>query len=309
MKLKITFLLLLVVSLAYAQELYVKTFGDKTHPPIIYLHGGPGYNSSSFEATTAQNLADQGHFVIVYDRRGEGRSDQLKAAFTFEATTADLTQLYNQFQLEKATLIGHSFGGIVAVEFADKHPQKIDKIVLVGAPIRMQNIFQTIIDSTEVIYKTKEDTVNLNYIAMLKEMDKNSLTYSSYCFMHAMANGFYTPKNPSEKAQKIYAQYNQSDLGKYGQQMSYTAPTGFWENEQYTSIDVTEKVSDLKKEGLSIYGIYGQEDRLFSTQQIAYIEDLIGDNHLFYVANCAHTPYMDQQEAFLEIFQSEFTFR
>ncbi|WP_439557279.1 alpha/beta fold hydrolase, partial [Dyadobacter sp.] len=57
-----------------SQHLYSRSFGSQSNHPIILLHGGPGSSSVYFEATTAQSLADRGFFVIVYDRRGEGRS-------------------------------------------------------------------------------------------------------------------------------------------------------------------------------------------------------------------------------------------
>lgn len=301
MKNKIILLLLLVASQAYAQELYIKTFGDQNAVPILYLHGGPGYNSTSFEVTTAQTLADEGFFVIVYDRRGEGRSDKLDAAFTFEETLKDIVSIYKKYNLEKTTLIGHSFGGIVATLFAEKHPIKVKELILLSAPIDLQATFQTIIDSTELIYHNKKDSVNLNYISMLKAMDKQSLEFSSYCFMHAMANGFYTPQNPTREALTLYQKYNQSELAKYAQQMSFVAPKGFWENEQYTSINLQEKLKELIENDMKIIGIYGQEDGLFSKVQIATTAEIIGNEKLFYLEHCSHNPYIDQQSQFLEI--------
>lgn len=59
---------------ATAAEIYSAAYGKASDPAVIFLHGGPGYNSLDFEVTTAQKLADQGFYVIVYDRRGEGRS-------------------------------------------------------------------------------------------------------------------------------------------------------------------------------------------------------------------------------------------
>ncbi len=293
-------MLLLVASQTYAQDLYLKTYGEPTATPIIYLHGGPGYNSTSFEVTTAQKLADEGFFVIVYDRRGEGRSDKLTAAFTYEETISDLNQIYEKYNLEKATLIGHSFGGIVATLFAEATPDKIAEIVLLSAPIKLQEVFQTIIDTCEVIYQKKADEVNLKYIAMLKEMDPHSLEYSSYCFMHAMANGFYTPEKMTAAASALYAEYSKSELFKYANQMSYTAPQGYWEKEKYTSIDLTENLSQLMAQSIPIYGIYGKEDGLFSVQQIEHISNIVGVKNINYIENSAHNPFIDRQTAFLE---------
>ncbi|MFT6246723.1 MAG: proline iminopeptidase, partial [Crocinitomicaceae bacterium] len=57
------FLLLLSgFNVVFAQDLYVKTFGDSLDTPTIFIHGGPGYNCATFEATTAEKLASKGFY-------------------------------------------------------------------------------------------------------------------------------------------------------------------------------------------------------------------------------------------------------
>jgi pimeloyl-ACP methyl ester carboxylesterase len=114
-------LFLMVGQLTFGQSIYTKTFGNTKDKPIIFLHGGPGYNCVNFETTTAQQLADKGFYVIVYDRRGEGRSEDLNAQFTFQETFDDLNAIYQKYGLTKSTLIGHSFGGVIATLFAEKY--------------------------------------------------------------------------------------------------------------------------------------------------------------------------------------------
>jgi len=218
----------------HGQSLYVKTFGKAKDKPIIYLHGGPGYNSVNFEATTAQKLADNGFFVIVYDRRGEGRSIDSNAKFTFKETFEDINFIYKKYGIKRATLIGHSFGGVVATLFSNKYPHKIKSIILVGAPVSLQTTFKTILAKSKSIYQSQNDSVSLNYISMLETMDTNSIEYSAYCFGHALRNGFYSPKKPTEEAKKIYSQYRTDTLLlTYSSQMSSEAPQGFWKNEKY----------------------------------------------------------------------------
>ena len=211
-----------------AQNLEIETFGNEKDKPLIFLHGGPGYNSVPFERTTADELAKNGFFVISYDRRGEGRNEQLKAEYTFEQTFKDLNKIYESFELAKATLIGHSFGGIVATIFADKFPDKINSLILASVPISMQETLKNIVEKSKVIYKEKNDKANLNYINMLENMDSTSLEYSSYSFMHAMSNGFYSTKTPNAKAINLYKKF-QSDtlLKKYASKMEYVAPQKF----------------------------------------------------------------------------------
>jgi proline iminopeptidase len=135
MKKTITILVFILATIvANSQTIYSKAFGNPNHEPVIYLHGGPGYNSIGFEVTTAKKLSENGFYVIVYDRRGEGRSSDKNAKFTFQETFDDLDAIYTEFNLKKATLIGQSFGGVIGTLSAEKYPNKITSLVLVAAP-------------------------------------------------------------------------------------------------------------------------------------------------------------------------------
>ncbi len=293
-------MLLLTIFFANGQNLYSKTFGNSNDKSIIYLHGGPGYNCVNFEATTAQKLADSGYFVIVYDRRGEGRSKDNNAKFTFKETFDDLNSIYQKYGLKKSVLIGHSFGGIVATLFAESNLDKIESIILVGAPISLQETFKTILNKSKIIYESKKDSTNLKYISMLETMDTTSIQYSSYCFVHAMQNGFYSPKNPTNEAKSIYSMFRTDTLlVKYASQMTYKAPQGFWQNEKYTTINLTANLTKLKAEKIKVYGLYGKEDGLYSSQQVLVLQNLIGMDNLQYLDNCSHNVFVDHQAQFI----------
>jgi proline iminopeptidase len=291
-----------VMSIANAQSIYSKAFGDSKNKAMIYLHGGPGYNCVNFEATTAQQFADKGFYVIVYDRRGEGRSLDKNAKFTFTETFEDLNNIYVKYSLKKATLIGHSFGGVVATLFAEKFPEKIQSVVLVGAPVSLQETFTTILKSAKEIYQSKKDSVNLKYIAMLESMDKSTIEYSAYSFMHAMQNGFYSPKKPTDEAKGIYSKFRTDTLlMKYASQMTYEAPQGFLKNEKYTSIDLTPNLKQLQAKKIKVYALYGKDDGLYSTDQVKTLQNQLGDSNVKYLDNCSHNVFIDQQASFLEV--------
>ncbi len=301
----LVFVLLMLATIARSQELYVKTFGRADAPALIFLHGGPGYNSAAFEATTPQRLADSGFFVIVYDRRGEGQSRDSNAKFNFVESVRDLEHLYDRFGLKQATLIGHSFGGVIGTKFATAHPQKVKALALVGAPVSLQASFRNIIDRCRAIYQAKGDSVNLRYIAALEAMDTASMMYSTYCFGHAMQNGFYTPKERTPEAKAIFAAFRaDTALAKKATQMDFKAPRGFWESEHYTTLDLRPEISALQKKGVSMYGLYGKEDGLYAPEQVAELGRLIGPDRVRYLDACSHNVFIDQQRLFIEALQS-----
>lgn len=286
--------------LAQAQELYLKKFGDKANPALVFLHGGPGYNCANFEATTAQRLADSGFYVVVYDRRGEGRSIDQNASFTFEQTIADVNHVYSIAGINKAVLIGHSFGGIVATKFAQQHPNAVTAVVLVGAPVSLQATFKTIIHSSAQLYQEQNDSSSLAYIKLLERMDTTTIEYSSYCFMYAMRNGFYRLKQPDDEAKNLYALFKTDTLlRKHAAHMSREAPLGFWKTEKYTTLDLTESLKKIQHYKVPVYGFYGKQDGLYSPAQIEALQALLGNGAVHYYNNCSHNVFIDQQTAFI----------
>lgn len=89
-------------------------------------------------------------------------------------------------------------------------------------------------------------------------------------------------------------------LKKYASQMSYQAPQGFWKNEKYTTIDLTNHLENLQKLKIKIFGLYGKDDGLYSAQQVADLQKQIGFNNIKYFDNCSHNVFIDQQTQFID---------
>lgn len=155
MKQILCFLLLMILNSFYAQDIYSKDYGSKENPPIIFIHGGPSGNATLFESTTAQQLADKGFHVIVYDRRGEGRSKDDHATMTFRESFDDLRELYKKYNLKKAIILGHSFGGIIATLFTDQYPEKVNSLILAGALFSQQDTYDYILKQAKEKFKNE----------------------------------------------------------------------------------------------------------------------------------------------------------
>jgi len=192
------------------QDLYLRTFSDSADKSVIFLHGGPDYNSASFEATTAQVFADEGFYVIVYDRRGEVRSRHLSADFTFDEAIADINFIYDSLNISTASIIGNSFGGAIETKFAVAEKEKVRSLILVSAPVNLQETFKTIIRSCRYIYKENKDYQGWTYLDVLAEMDSTTIAYSSGYFGLAMRSGFYEPVNPRRLSKKIKQKFKKN---------------------------------------------------------------------------------------------------
>ena len=98
--------------------------------PVIVLHGGPDFDIS-YLLPELDRLADKFH-LIYYDQRGRGRSaDNVKPEdVTLESEMADLDEVREHFHLDKVVLLGHSWGTVLALEYALRHPERVSRLLL-----------------------------------------------------------------------------------------------------------------------------------------------------------------------------------
>jgi len=110
--------------------LHYKDYGQGE--PVLVLMGGPGFSGDGMEPV-AQIIAKRGR-AIVPDQRGSGGSMPRDAkAITLDATVADLETLRKELGLEKWTVWGCSWGGMLALDYASKFPTSIKGLVLVDS--------------------------------------------------------------------------------------------------------------------------------------------------------------------------------
>ena len=292
------FFLLLTTFFVNGQILYSKAYGNIDSPAIIFIHGGPSGNSTLFEATTAQFLADKGFYVIVYDRRGEGRSIDSTATFTYQEAFNDLNKIYSIYKIEKANIIGHSFGGLVATLYSDKYPEKVKSLVLAGALFSQQDTYNHILKSVRQIYQIKNDSLMLKKVDEVEKLNRNSSEYRIGCFDLASKNDFFEMPHPTIKANNLRQEYKTSEFYKTNIRNS-KAPVLFYKNEALNNIDTKPVLKRLKNKGVKLFAIYGQQDAIFSTSQINDMTRIVRKSNFLSIDNCSHYLFVDQQEIFI----------
>jgi proline iminopeptidase len=283
---------------ANGQNLYIKTYGNKENKALIFIHGGPSGNSTLFEGTTAQKLADKGFYVLVYDRRGEGRSADPDAKFTYEEAFRDLNFILKKYNLKKVTLIGRSFGGLVATLYTAKYPEKVNSLVLAGALFSQQETYDHILNSVSKIALTKNDSSQLDKIKAIQKLNKNSADYRKACFDLAGENNYFKIPNPTSESKKLYSDYEAGEFYKTNIR-NKNAPVLFYQNEKQNNIDSRPFLKEIKAKGIPVYAIYGKDDGVFSKDQIISIKTIAGKNHFALIENCSHYLFVDQQNEFL----------
>src|SRR6202049_1888812 len=110
-------------------DLYYEDHGSGS--PVVLIHGWP-LSTASWEKQTAALLA-AGHRVIMYDRRGFGRSSRPGIGYNYDTFAADLDALLKGLDLDGVSLVGHSMGTGEITRYIGKYGTKrLRKVVLIG---------------------------------------------------------------------------------------------------------------------------------------------------------------------------------
>ena len=117
------------VEIAGAQLKVVES-GAAKKGTIILLHGGRGIGDHSSEFSAYRALADE-YRVIAYDQRGCGESS-LTPPYTFERLADDVEELRKKLVDGPIILQGGSFGGMIALLYATRHPDNLTHLILRG---------------------------------------------------------------------------------------------------------------------------------------------------------------------------------
>lgn len=119
-------------------SIYYEQHGPQAGPPVILLHHGLGTLAAWEEQISV--FAKAGLRVIAYDRWGYGKSDRrerLRVPY-FEDDLDDLKALFEALNIHKASLVGHSDGGTLSLYFAEGHPERVERMVVVAAHIYVE---------------------------------------------------------------------------------------------------------------------------------------------------------------------------
>jgi proline iminopeptidase len=98
--------------------------------PILILHGGPDFDHT-YLLPELDRLSDA-YRLIYYDQRGRGKSAEniQPEEVSLASDIEDIDRLRGFFQLNTAAVLGHSFGGLLALEYALAHPQRVSHLIL-----------------------------------------------------------------------------------------------------------------------------------------------------------------------------------
>jgi proline iminopeptidase len=177
-------------------KIYYVVFGSGTATPLFVANGGPGFSHRYLLVSDAWNRLARNRKVVMWDQRGTGRSGPLKPgqSCTLADQINDLDALRAHLGYDKIDLLGHSWGGFLAMAYAARHPEHIERLILLdsAAPRWKDTIF--LFHDVFPDVTTREDSYA--FVADLNEKDSAAARNAATRLYLSML--FYSPKHRDE---------------------------------------------------------------------------------------------------------------
>ncbi|MFE1245288.1 alpha/beta fold hydrolase [Fictibacillus sp. NPDC058756] len=258
--------------------------------PLILIHGGPGGNHYNFERTVGRMISKE-RTVVYYEQRGSGRSDKPESAddYSIDLLVSDFKVLKDSLGIEKADLLGYSFGGELALEIAYAFPNDINKLVLSGPSLMYSNIQQLIqiqgfMSVAEGILLERIETI----LKQKKSIEEKYNEVWSIVDTKTVDRFLFEDQSVAEQNRLLW---NKSGLQNTGQMMKalYKSPP---------HVPLLHRLKKIENETLIITGVHDRNTGL-SVSKIIDKELNYSSLELFY--NSAHFPEMEEKEKFVKL--------
>jgi pimeloyl-ACP methyl ester carboxylesterase len=120
-------------------EMYYAVYGEGE--PVLLIHGGLGH--ADIWANQVIDLM-RDHKVIVADSRGHGRSTRDEQPYGYDLMASDYLALLDHLKIDRTALVGWSDGGIIGLDIAMKHPERLTKLFAHAANSTVEGLTPTV---------------------------------------------------------------------------------------------------------------------------------------------------------------------
>ena len=145
------------VRLTTGPQIHYAEYGNANGEPILFLHGWP---DSWFSWSRVVPLLPQGLRAFMPDQRGFGDSERPHADYGIGQFAADAVAFLDAVSVERATVVGHSFGSFVTRQIALTRPDRLHRMVLIGTAVSAAS---QVVREVQGLVRDLEDPVSVEF--------------------------------------------------------------------------------------------------------------------------------------------------
>jgi len=254
--------------------------------PLIVLHGGPDFDTG-YLLPELDSLAD-GYRLLYYDQRGRGKSAERVQPedVTLASDVDDLDRVRQHFRLDATALLAHSWGTVLALEYALKHPTHVSHLVLMNpAPASAAQLGMLRASYLAQLGSDMDRQREIMASAAYKEGDPATVTarYRIH-FEHGLVRAADYEKLMARMSEGFHRQ------GKAGILKAWAIEERLYRDSwQAPGYDLLPRVRELRIPTLVIVG----EQDFIPTQIAAQIAQAVPSATLVRIRDCGHFAYME----------------
>lgn len=243
-----------------------------------------------------RSIADtlQGYKCILIDYEGTGKSQYRRADTSWvspEKVIDDIEQVRKKLNIEKWTVVGHSYGTHFGLYYAIKNPQRVQKIILVSS-IGTNNLFQRYANDNVMVRLSDDDISALGTIEsdmsldpIEKDFKMQGILLKAYFFDKKKIAPFLNAVPLSEKT----SFFNNDFFNAY------------FDNHHFWTWDISQQAYELQK---PIAIIQGRQDFVTDGQQVI-MSMRLKDAKIFFIERSGHFPWLEKPGQFFTLLKKE----
>lgn len=241
--------------------------------PIIFLHGQA---SDLLNFEPVYPLFEKDYRIIAIDYPGFGKSEKPLIDFSEEFYVRLLDKLYDITGIEKATLIGHSYGGYVAMVYGSSHPERVSSMVLIS-PAGIQ-------EYPNIVKRTMRNSFTVDAIVSTP-VEKSLSNYEVSTF------------NKTPEVEQ-YALRRAALLKNGGEEFRGYAHAMVQAMELMLETDIRDRIG---KADIPTLLVWGRNDPLVPYKISKITQEYIPHSQLATIENCGHFPMLESPQKLYKI--------
>ena len=258
--------------------------GNSEGEPFIFSHGGPGLSQNYllpyFDALAAN------YQLIFYDQRGSGKSAFPKDTTSINIATfvEDIEAIRKHFGKDKITLVGHSWGSLLALHYGQKYPDNLTQLILISPAPTTSAYYEKMLSNMQQKRK-EEDTKELVRLMMSKEFEKRD----PETFAKAMKIGDKSNLYDQTKVDSLYElhNYNKKTAGNFWLVSNIMEKNFF-------NYDITSEINNISCPSIIIIG--DMDNVPFASNQL--LSETLKNTKLEVIKETGHYPFFEDPKAF-----------
>lgn len=268
--------------------------GDPSRPSLVFIHGGPGWNSRQLEMALAKDLS-RDHHVVFYDQAGCGQSEAPKGgAYRFAAHVADLKAVLAASGAKQPLLVGHAFGGTLALQALEDPTLGLRGAVLVGTPIDQPAALRALLRRCRAHFAARGNQEGLDAMAQAEAAGPASVRYATDLITAARFLGFNSAANPTPEAKALAAAMREGIPSFWDRR---TAPFEAFVRDE--GLFMRQDQAVVQRHASRLGAIYGAEDWALAPGVEVMLRGALGPKRFRVVAGASQEVFLDQPSAFL----------